>query len=79
MASGVRKALGADVGIAVSGIAGPTGGTEEKPVGRVHFAVSHPNGIEHRQKTFHGYNRTRVKRISAWTAMWQAFRAVTED
>jgi nicotinamide-nucleotide amidase len=79
MAEGVRKSLKADVGIAVSGIAGPTGGTQDKPVGLVHFAASHPNGIEHRQKTFPGYNRSRVKRISAWTAMWVAFRAIMED
>ena len=78
MAQGARRVLGTDVGIAVSGIAGPTGGTPDKPVGLVHFAVSHPNGIEHRQKTFRGYNRSRVKRISAWTAMWTAFNVFRE-
>lgn len=40
MSSGVRKALGADIGLAVSGIAGPSGGTEEKPVGMVCFGLS---------------------------------------
>ncbi len=79
MAAGARQVLDADVGIAVSGIAGPTGGTPDKPVGLVHIAVAHPGGIVHGQKTFTGYNRTRVKRISAWTAMWTAFRALKED
>jgi PncC family amidohydrolase len=38
MAAGARRSLRADIGIAVSGVAGPSGGSEEKPVGMVHFA-----------------------------------------
>jgi PncC family amidohydrolase len=40
MASGVRKALAADIGVAVSGIAGPGGGTPEKPVGTTWIGLS---------------------------------------
>jgi len=43
MALGVRRALAADVGISVSGIAGPGGGTAEKPVGYTWIGLSAPN------------------------------------
>ncbi len=42
MADGARRALSADIGVAVTGIAGPDGGTEAKPVGMVCFSVSGP-------------------------------------
>ncbi|HEY6076206.1 MAG TPA: nicotinamide-nucleotide amidohydrolase family protein, partial [Gaiella sp.] len=45
MAAGVRARLGTDVGIAVTGVAGPGGGSVEKPVGLVYFHVSAP-GVE---------------------------------
>ena len=44
MAEGVRKALGADVAVSVTGVAGPGGGSEEKPVGLVYFHAAGPDG-----------------------------------
>ena len=68
MALGVRRALAADMGIAVSGIAGPSGGTPEKPVGLVWMAVSASSGIWSRQFNFKG-ERSTVKEQAAEAAL----------
>lgn len=46
MASSVRKIMGTDYALATSGIAGPTGGSKEKPVGTVWTAIASPNGVK---------------------------------
>lgn len=63
MAEGARQRFGADYGLSVTGIAGPAGGTEEKPVGLVHMAVAHANGTETRRNIFPGDRQT----IREWT------------
>ena len=54
MAAGVREKLGADVGVAVTGVAGPGGGTEEKPVGLVFVHAAGPDGEEARRTELPG-------------------------
>ncbi|MBF0457154.1 MAG: CinA family protein [Nitrospirae bacterium] len=46
MSLGIREAAGSDIGLAVTGIAGPTGGTPEKPVGLVYISLKGPVPIE---------------------------------
>lgn len=68
MAEGARVALGADWSVAVTGIAGPSGGSEEKPVGTVHLAWGGPNGSSHRRVRFLG-GRNRVRRLASQVAL----------
>ncbi len=68
MARGVRALAGATYGVAISGIAGPGGGSEEKPVGTVHFALASASGVRHLHRVF-PFERQRVKQISAYTAL----------
>ena len=71
MAAGARAALGADVGIAVTGVAGPGGGTAEKPVGLVHVAAEGPGGATAREFRFPG-DREEIRERAAVMALHEA-------
>jgi nicotinamide-nucleotide amidase len=63
MAEGIRRRTGATLGVGVTGIAGPTGATESKPVGLVYIAVSDAQKTESIEKTFRG-DRTRIREFA---------------
>ncbi len=73
MALGARKISGADIAVSVTGIAGPDGGTTEKPVGLSFIAISTENGILVK-KVMSGGNRIRVREYAANYALDMARR-----
>ena len=68
MAELVRERFGSTHGIGTTGIAGPTGGTEGKPVGTVHVAVASPKGVKHRVFVLPP-PRSRVKTLTTQIAL----------
>jgi nicotinamide-nucleotide amidase len=54
LAEGIRRRVGSTFGVGITGIAGPGGGSEEKPVGTVHIALSHSGGVKERGVRFPG-------------------------
>jgi PncC family amidohydrolase len=68
MAEGVRANAQVDLGIATTGIAGPTGGTKEKPVGLVYIAVATPEKTQVKRCQFHG-TRLQNKQSTLLTAL----------
>lgn len=68
MAEGVRERFGSDWGIGITGIAGPTGGSGDKPVGLVFVALAGPGGTQVQRNVFPG-DRAMVRRRAALTAL----------
>jgi len=71
LAEGIRKRCGTTLGLGVTGVAGPTGGTAEKPVGLVFHALASESGTEVLKRNFPG-DRARVR----WFASQQALDMV---
>jgi nicotinamide-nucleotide amidase len=68
MAEGARAQSGADLTVAITGIAGPGGGSPEKPVGLVHFAAAREGRLLHREMRFGDIGRSEVRRQSVGVA-----------
>jgi len=77
MAGGARERLGADVAVAVTGIAGPAGGTTEKPVGLVYLHAQGPDRERSVDFVFPG-DRDSIRRRAAVTALHLVRRLLTQ-
>jgi competence/damage-inducible protein CinA-like protein len=69
LAEGIRRRVGSTFGVGITGIAGPGGGTEEKPVGTVYIALAHAGGVKDRGARFPG-DRESIR--------WQASQAALD-
>lgn len=70
MAEGALARSGADASVSITGIAGPGGGSAEKPVGLVHFAAARKGGaVAHRRCTFGDLGRAEVRRRAVLEAL----------
>src|ERR1700722_5670454 len=68
VASGIRRRTGATIGVGITGIAGPTGGTPEKPVGLVHIAIADERGSREHAIRFPG-DRERIRLYATQSAL----------
>ena len=68
LAEGIRTRTCATIGVGVTGIAGPTGGTPEKPVGTVHIAIAHQQGAQQKPWRFPG-DRERIRFFATQNAL----------
>ena len=78
MAAGVRERLGVDVGVAVTGIAGPGGGTPSKPVGLVFLHASSPEGEKALELQMPG-DRDAIRSRAAAAALHLTRRLLTQS
>lgn len=70
MVTGLLAVAGTSLGVSITGIAGPDGGSAEKPVGLVHFAALRADGrMIERREVFAGLDRSGVRRLSVLTAL----------
>ena len=68
MAKGVREVTGSSIGLSVTGIAGPGGGTEEKPVGLVYVGLADGTRGEHTRRVFSA-DRDTVRELTVSAAL----------
>lgn len=68
MAEGIRRASGTDIGVSITGIAGPGGGSKEKPIGLVYIGLSDEKETKTWEFSFTG-DRNRIRQMTAMTAL----------
>lgn len=70
MAAGALERSDADIGVSITGVAGPGGGSADKPVGLVHFgAASRTGAVRHRERRFGDLGRSEIRRLAVLEAL----------
>lgn len=69
MAEGIRTRTGTDLALAITGVAGPDGGSEQKPVGTVYFAVSDARGTTVTRRQIPDFGRERIQLLAAYVGL----------
>ena len=78
MARGVQRESKADIALSITGVAGPTGGSKEKPLGTVFLAVLCKKGL-HSERLQFGGDRQKIKLAAAYTALDRLRRAMIDE
>ncbi len=76
MAEGVRRISGADVALSLTGVAGPTGGSDDTPVGTVFIGVATAQGTTVKRRLFSG-ERSQIQRLAAYAGLAMVKRAMS--
>ncbi|MDI6839014.1 MAG: CinA family protein [Rhizobiaceae bacterium] len=80
MVAGALRRSGADLAVAVTGVAGPTGGSAEKPVGLVHIAARHRDGrLIHREMRYGDLGRDGIRMATVTTALEMLLDLAAKD
>ncbi len=69
MALGARRVSGADLALSLTGVAGPSGGTDTKPVGTVHIALARPDGTADSQHRLFTGDRARIQTLASYAGL----------
>ena len=79
MAEGALARGGGGLAVSITGIAGPGGGSADKPVGLVHFATAGPRGLRHREERFGDLGRDGVRHAAVLTALSLLMEQLVDD
>jgi nicotinamide-nucleotide amidase len=78
LAAGMRAKTGTDIALSVTGIAGPSGGSEAKPIGLVYFGIATAAGVQTVERKYTGYDRNVIRERAATQALDLIRRAALE-